>query len=186
MEKYNYKKIVILILMIAMIGGCASFDNYIPPWRKPGEKLLDLHEKVWQDYNCQNEKLPVVKIEHNELIPQRLNPKKEMECNHRLVYGLCSDKSGSEIVGRLYTRIYYQGRIVVNDIDEDYSLKPGRWRVDTFIQLPEKIESGVYTLEIEFTGPTAGFKVDNTFIVESREKSTAPQDEQDPQTQNIQ
>lgn len=164
-------KAIIILLILTTFTGCASLGNFFMPKPEPGEKMLDLHEEVWRDYNCKNETLPIVKIEESDLEPNRLDPEKKMECNHRLIYGLCCDKLTNEITGRLFTRIFHRGQTVVNDIDENYILKPGRWQVDTFIVLPEEAESGVYSLEIEFisSNSDAGFKVDNTFIVEPRD-----------------
>jgi hypothetical protein len=172
----DHKTVGIWIIIVMMASGCTSIMNtinMIPPWRTHGVKQLDGHQEVWKEYNCQSEELPLIKIEHNELVPKRLNPKKKMECNHRFVYGLCYQQHSKEIVGILHTRIFHGGKMIVNDVENNYLLKPGRWRVDTFIIVPEDVESGVYTLETEFTSPDTGifkhdigFKMNNTFIVE--------------------
>jgi hypothetical protein len=153
-------------MIITIFGGCASVNVFIPPWRKPGEKLLDPPEKIYREYNCQNEEMPFIIVEHNELRPRRLMLQKGKKLNHRLIYGLCSDNYNDKIVGQLYTRITHRGKNVVTDVDETYTLKPGRWLVDTFITLLENLDAGVYTLEIEFYNPKVDFKVENTFIVE--------------------
>jgi hypothetical protein len=169
MDHNKTKAVTICLFILLTLCGCALTGQSIPPWREPGEKMLDLPEKIWKDYNCRNEALPIVKIEQNELIPQRLNPEKVMTCNHRLVYGLCADDQTRQIAGKLFTRIYYREKLVHNEIDDNYAIKPGRWRVDTFITLPKQAASGVYTLEIEFASSVAGFSVNNTFIVEPKE-----------------
>ena len=167
------KTVVVWIIFLMIVSGCAPFMDIIPPWRTHGVKQLDEHQKIWKEYNCQSEELPLVKIEYNELIPKRLNLKKKMECNHRFIYGFCSQRHSKEIVGILHTRIFHRGKMVVDDVENNYLLKPGRWRVDTFIIVPKHVEPGVYTLETEFTSPDTGifkhdvgFMINNTFIVE--------------------
>lgn len=168
MDHNKTKSLAIGLFMLFTLCGCAQIGNLLPFGPEPGEKMLDLPEKIWKDYNCRNEALPIVKVEKNELTPQRLNPEKEMTFYHRMVYGLCADDKTKQISGKFFTRIYFQEKLVNTEVEE-YDIKPGRWQVNTYIQLPEKVESGVYTLEIEFSSPVAGFTVNNTFIVEPKE-----------------
>ena len=86
------KTVVIWIFFSMIVTGCTSFMNFIPPWRTHGVKQLDEHQEIWKEYNCQSEELPLLKIEHNELIPKRLNHKKKMECNIGL-FMVCVIKS---------------------------------------------------------------------------------------------
>ena len=157
-------------MIAVLLCSCASVKNYSLKWRKAGQTQLDPPEVVWRNYACQNEDLPLVRIERNELMPQRFEAGKEGVCNHRLVYGLCSQDDADEIVGQLYTRFYYRGRNVGSVVNEDYTLKPGRWIADLFITIPEKAKPGVYTLEVEFESPDTGFKVNNTFYIEQQKE----------------
>lgn len=161
------RTIVVWALTVVILGGCASANMLISAWGKPGEKMLDPPEQIYQKYNCRNETLPLVIVEQNTLFPRNLNLKIIKKLNHRLIYGLCSDKHNSDIVGKLYTRIYHHGTPLISDVDETYAIKAGRWQVDTFITLLEELDAGVYTLEIEFSSPAVAFKVENTFVVES-------------------
>jgi hypothetical protein len=173
----DYKTIVIWMCFPLILSGCATLKDVIPLWQTHGIKQLDEPETVWKEYNCQDENLPLVKIESNELSPARLKPKKKMECNHRFTYGLCSEIQSRIIFGQLHTRIYHRGKMIIDDVAENYSLQPGRWRVDTLIVVPKHAEPGVYTLETEFVAPDsefsgrpAEFKINNTFIVEPEEE----------------
>ncbi len=157
-------------MIAALFCGCASVQNYALLWRKPGQKQLDPPEVVWKDYACQQEDLPLIKIERNELVPQHFKLGKKRECNNRLVYGLCASDDEGEIVGQLYTRFFYRGKNVGSFVDENYSLKPGRWIADLFFSIPDQAKPGVYTLEVEFKSAATGFKVNNTFFIEQEEE----------------
>lgn len=162
----DYRTLMLWAMLASIVSGCASMTTHIPPWRTPGEKMLDPPEKIYQEYHCQKETLPFAVVEHSALLPRNLQLKIDKRLNHRLVYGLCSDNPSGEIVGRLYTRIYHRGRHVISDVDDAYVIKSGRWQVDTFITLLDDLETGVYILEIEFSNPEVDFKVENTFVVE--------------------
>ncbi len=131
--------------------------------RAPGEASLALPADVWKEYRCSETRLPLFRIENRELIPPRLRPGQEFD--HRLVYALCNGRDDA-IQGSLRTRISYQGKVLVDDVNKSFSIKPGRWQVDTFIRLPPQAERGSYTLELEFASLDLAFTERSGFIVQ--------------------
>lgn len=145
--------------------GCASITNYVGrPFRKPGEQLWAFPEKVWAQYDCGAQKLPFFEIERFELHPKRVKPGEKFA--HRLVYVLCAETATSVVTGRLQTRIMYKGKPIVSR-DETYDLKPGRWGVDAFVELPASAEMGVYAFELDFEAGSVQFERSLTFAVDS-------------------
>ena len=140
--------------------------NVQKSFRKPGEKSLELPEVVWQSLECENRQLPFIKIEANQLLPRRVRPGEDF--NHRLVYAMCSNKRADEVIGTLYTRIYFRSDPIHEEVTEDYTIKPGRWRVDAFIELPPTAETGVYAFEVQFESDQLGFQEQISFVVESQ------------------
>ncbi len=132
--------------------------------RKPGEQLLSLPDEVWQEYNCDNKVKPYQRSEIFEVIPKIIQPGESF--NLRFLYSLCTSERFEEIVGILFTRIRFRGSYIVNDVEENYAMKPGRWRTDTFIDLPATAKVGVYSIELEFRSPKLQFKEQASFVVE--------------------
>lgn len=167
----GYQKIIVLAGLVC-VTACAPVQQSVQQavWnvqkrlRKPGEKVLALPDTVWKDYNCANRQLPFINVETNKLLPPRLRPGAEF--NHRLVYAMCSNERADEILGILSTRIYFRSERIVNDVVENYSIKPGRWRVDTFITLPPDAKAGVYSIEIQFQSTMLTFQEHHSFVVE--------------------
>ena len=67
--------------------------------------------------------------------------------------------------GSLETRIFFKGKPIISDSNERFELKPGRWVVDTFVEVPPNAEPGVYSIEIRFAGNGAKFQKRRTFAV---------------------
>ena len=132
--------------------------------RKPGEQILSLPDEVWQEYNCDNKVQPYQRSEIFEVIPKIIQPGKSF--NLRFLYSLCTSERFEEIVGILFIRISFRGSYIVNDVEENYAMKPGRWRTDTFIDLPATAKVGVYSIELEFRSPELQFKKQASFVVE--------------------
>ena len=77
-------------------------------------------------------------------------------------------KKGSSILveGRLQTRIRFEGDPIVRETTESFSLKPGRWVVDSEILLPEAASYGVYAYELSFESRSVRFDERLTFVVD--------------------
>jgi hypothetical protein len=159
------RAVVAAAAAFALALGCASVTNYAGrPFRKPGERNWAFPEKVWAEYNCGAQKLPFFEIERFELHPNKLRPGEKF--SHRLVYALCPETATAVVTGKLQTRIMYKGKPIVSR-DETYDLKPGRWGVDAFVELPASAEMGVYAFELDFEAGGVQFERSLTFIVDS-------------------
>ena len=114
--------------------------------------------------SCGERDLPFFEIENNELLPVKLRPGGEF--THRLVYALCPERPTGVVFGRLAIRILFRGEAAHTETDRRYELRPGRWRVDTFVELPPDAEPGVYAYELDFTSKEIRFVERATFLVE--------------------
>ena len=162
----DHSKGIVLLLLFCTALGCASVSNYFGrPFRKPGERLKTFPEKVWQQYDCEDQALPFFEIERLELHPRRLEPGGEF--SHRLVYVLCPPSQTAVVTGRLDTRILHRGEAIVSERNPTYDIKPGRWVIDAFVRLPETAKTGIYAFELEFRSPTVEFMRSLTFAVDA-------------------
>ena len=170
---YGKKGIVCLLALSFTLINCASlkkqtnfvYEKLLISMRKPGEKLMSLPQEVWQENDCDNKKRPYKKIETFEVIPKIIQPGKSF--NLRFLYSLCSSERFKEIVGTLFTRISFRDKYIVNDKEEKYAMKPGRWLTDTFIDLPRTAKVGVYKIELEFSSSELQFKRQTIFVIEN-------------------
>ena len=168
-----YKKIAITVLLAVLVS-CStvidSFDRGLSmakmSFRKPGEVIMTHPDKFMSEFDCGSKKLPMLKIEENEVAPTDAKPGEEI--NHHMVYAMCPDKPSGVISGALVRRVYFKGRVIFEDVSKDFDFKPGRWAVDAFIGIPAEAESGVYSLEVEFMGSERGFKQIKNFIVNDK------------------
>jgi len=165
----GHSKTLIIGLGLATALGCAGVVGRLErALRSPGEKLRTVPDDVWSEYKCSEQKLPLFRLEQTELVPQRVTAGDDV--NHRLVYALCPTEPTEVIEGTLQTRILFKGKPVLRDADGHYEIKPGRWVVDTFIQIPTQAETGIYSVQVEFVSQTVNFREERSFAVERREK----------------
>ena len=132
--------------------------------RDPGQKLLDLPDEVAKKYACKERVLPWFKLERNEIHPKRVEPGSEL--SHRIEYALCPKRPTEVVMGTLTTRVRFKGEVILEDAVSDFELKPGRWRVDSVVRLPEAAETGVYALEIHFAEGNVRMNQSLTFGVD--------------------
>jgi len=154
--------------MIAVLSpGCASLRwSFQKAFREEGVVNAAFPEEVWEEYDCDSQKRPFFIIEENELVPPRV--KAGDEFNHRMIYVMCPKRPTEVVEGRLSTRIRFKGEPVVDSTDDAYEIKPGRWVVDAFVEIPEAAEPGVYAYEVEFSGRGLSFDKSLTFLVQPR------------------
>jgi hypothetical protein len=160
------RRILALVLCV-MLSGCASSQlvgRMRRASRDPGQKLLDLPDKVEKHYACKERVLPWFKLERNEINPKRVEPGGQI--NHRIEYALCPKNATAVVTGTLTTRVRFKGEIVLLDEIPDFEIKPGRWRVDAFVRLPENAEPGVYALELHFAEGNVRLNQSLTFGVD--------------------
>ena len=153
-----------VLLALALTLGCVNVTGPIlKAMRKPGEQLTTFPDVVWAEYDCDKKKRPFFAVERNELMPRQIKPGGDF--NHRMVYVMCPKRSTEVVKGLLRTRVRFKGRPIVRQADEGYEIKPGRWTIDSLIQLPEAAEPGVYAYEVQFKSPKLRFAKSLTFVV---------------------
>ena len=104
-------------------------------------------------------------VETNEILPPQLNAGKEL--NHHFTYVMCPAMPSQVIKGKLTRLIHYEGRIIFEDVTDDFELKPGEWSVDAFIDIPPQAEPGVYSFEVRFSSGEHTFSKSRHFVVTS-------------------
>jgi hypothetical protein len=163
----GHSKVVASLLIALLSLGCASLRwSFQKAFRDEGIVNESFPELVWEEYDCETQKLPFFIIEKNELVPPKVEAGGEF--NHRMVYVMCPDRATAVVPGRMSTRIHFKGHAIVDDTDDAYEIKPGRWVVDAFVEIPEDAEPGVYAYEVEFSGKGVAFDKSLTFLVEER------------------
>lgn len=157
----------IAILLCVVLSGCAG-SQWVGKTRRairdPGERLVDLPDRVAKDYECASRPLPYLELERNEVNPTRVRAGAAL--NHRIVYALCPTATTEVVTGTLTTQVRFKGRVVMREQVPGFEFKPGRWSVDTFVRLPDDAETGVYALEIRFNEGSVSLAESLTFGVD--------------------
>ncbi|MFO1434470.1 MAG: hypothetical protein U1F76_31045 [Candidatus Competibacteraceae bacterium] len=167
---------LVLILCCCLVA-CTEFPRHsaatVRQWEqnsvdtlpRPGENLIIHPNFIRESGSCNDAKLPLVRIEKSELMPTIIGPGKEF--NHRLVYIFCPrSKKSKPISGALYRRIYFQGRLVFEDVSKNYQFKPGKWSVDAFITVPPEIKTGNYALVVIFKTKNIDLQKNTSLVIE--------------------
>lgn len=149
-----------------LVSGCAGTRWAVAKhFREPGESLQTFPELVWEEYDCDTQKRPFFIIEKNELTPRTVNAGDDF--GHRMEYVMCPESSTAVVQGELATRIRFRGAPIVRQLDANYEIKPGRWRVDAIVHLPASAEPGVYAYELSFESGELSFDKSLTFVVQA-------------------
>ena len=157
-------KVVAGLLAAVCTFGCASLRwQFEKSLRQEGTVNRAFPEVVWEEYDCAQRELPFLEIETSELIPPEVSPGSDF--NHRLVYALCPRRATEVVSGDLQTRILFKGHAIHRETHRSYELRPGRWRVDTFVEIPAEAEPGIYAHELEFSSRHIQFERTATFLV---------------------
>jgi hypothetical protein len=163
----DHPKALSLLVAVSLACGCAGVRwSLQKALRDPGEVLQSFPEEVWQEYDCDHQRRPFFVIESNELVPPVVHSGGDF--NHRLVYVMCPDRPTEVISGKLDTRIRFRGLPLVRQSDASYEIKPGRWVVDSFVELPDDADPGIYAFELAFQGQGLSFERKLTFHVRAR------------------
>ena len=163
----DHSKIAAACFALALLPGCASLRwSLQKAGREEGAQLAAFPEEVAREYGCAERALPFLAVERSELVPPRVRAGGEF--NHRLVYALCPARPTEVVAGRLVEGIRFRGVILHREVREGFELRPGRWVLDAFVELPGGAEPGVYAYEIRFEGGPVAFEERHTFVVESR------------------
>jgi hypothetical protein len=161
----------IFALVAVILPACSTLgtdltrikDNVMVQFRKPGEHMILLPKTVWEQAACEEKHIPHIIIEQYQVIPVIVRAGASF--SQRLIYSLCSNKRGDEILGSLYTRIYFRGKPIITDLDSNYAMKPGKWCIDRIIDIPPTATPGVYAIEMEFISPKLQFIEQENFVV---------------------
>ena len=160
----GHSKVVAAVCALVLLSGCTSVRWAVQKsLRREGLVNQAFPEAVWNDYSCDDQELPFFRIETNELIPPRVKPGGEF--NHRITYALCPARPTEVLTGTLDTQILYKGKPIFQETNAAYEFLPGRWRLDTFVEIPASVEPGVYSYQIEFTSAPIQFEHGLTFLV---------------------
>lgn len=163
----GHSKVVASLLIALLSLGCASLRWSIQKaLRDEGIENQSFPEQVWEEYDCETQRRPFFILEKNELVPPKVKPGGEF--NHRMVYVMCPLRATAVVAGQFSTRIRFKGEAIVENTDRSYEIKPGRWVVDAFVEIPEDAEPGVYAYEIEFNGKGLAFDKSLTFLLKER------------------
>lgn len=160
----DHSKVVALLTIALLASGCAGWrGNFQKALREEGIVNQGFPEAVWEEYDCDSQKLPFFIVEENELVPPRV--KAGGEFNHRMIYVMCPQSPTEVVAGDFATRIRFKGDPIVDSTEAAYEILPGRWVVDSFVEIPASAEPGVYAYEIEFEGRGLTFEKSLTFLV---------------------
>ncbi len=155
------------LLLASLATGCAPLRWSVQKAvREEGARLADLPEAVAAEYGCAQRRLPFFEIERGEIVPPRVPAGGEF--NHRIVSVFCPAHPTEVEVGRLVEGIRFRGRILHGETRERFEIRPGRWVLDAFVELPADAEPGVYAYELRFEGPSFAFEESWSFVVEPR------------------
>jgi hypothetical protein len=160
----DHSKIIALSAIALLSLSCASLRWSVQKaFREEGSQNRSFPEAVWEEYDCDTQKRPFLIVEENELVPPKVNAGGEF--NHRMIYAMCPQEATAVVPGKLSTRIRYKGSPIVENTDANYEIKPGRWVIDAFVEIPEDAEPGVYAYEVAFSGKGLNFNKSLTFLV---------------------
>jgi hypothetical protein len=112
-----------------------------------GNKLLKMTADTVRDEGCRTRTLPFLRIVGSEVRPTRVAPGATV--SHRLTYALCPASPGVAVIAILTKRILSSGRVIVDEPNPSYRLRPGTWADDDQIEIPASAPAGRYTMEID-------------------------------------
>jgi hypothetical protein len=95
--------------------------------------------------SCGSRKLPYLRLDQTEIVPKTIKPGASIR--YRLSYTACISQQTLYIPARLVTKILFKGKAENVRSDDSYSIKTGKWIVDTHIVVPKDARTGVYVLE---------------------------------------
>lgn len=154
-----------LLLAGLFLASCKTApDRPLRP--TPGQHLIDDAEDVWDDYDCEDRKLPFATLEESEIRPATVYAGEEF--NHHFIYALCPARNAQPIIGTLYRRVYFNNQIVFQDVERNFILKPGKWSVDAFITTPPDAKPGVYRLSLAFNSRGINLDSSSNLTVQSK------------------
>lgn len=145
-----------LLLSAALLVGCqsapilavkSSYQEILYKLRGKGEQAGTAPEGVRREFSCKPQHTFELRLEQSRLLPTHL--KSGREISHRIVYAACTPRDAVQ-KHPLVRRVIFGGRVLFEDRDVNFEVKPGRWTVDTFVGIPAGASPGRYALEVFF------------------------------------
>lgn len=134
-----------------------------------GETLVDPPETLASEPVCAGAQRPVVRIERDALEPSRAAPGGRLV--HVLVYAFCP---GSGPLAAPYRRTFSRGgRTLHVSLDPGFAFRPGRWRVEREIRIPEQTPPGEYALAVTLHGDGVDYSRSLRFTIGSERSSAS-------------
>ena len=142
------------LLAAGLLAGCdtapvrAVSDTYqdlVYKTRSKGEREIASAEQVRRELGCSERRPFELRLEFSELLPNRL--KSGREINNRFIYSACMHREGPVTVP-LVRRVLLGGRVLFEDRDPRFVVRPGRWMIDGFIGIPPAASPGTYSVEV--------------------------------------
>jgi hypothetical protein len=147
-------------IALVVTAGCSSPVPTPPPptvaaakpaeriQNKAGEFLVTPYDRIANDIFCVGAKrFPEAAFEQQTITPETLAPGQQF--THTLVYTVCAKDLEQFVGGTLYRKIYMGNRLVHSE-PKPLDLKPGRWKLNALIEVPEASKTGTYELRTEF------------------------------------
>jgi hypothetical protein len=139
--------VVILFIGSALSACSVIHQQIVAGTRRPGDHMVATPEQVSKEITCRTRDRPSAEVETMEVLPEVVPPGDRV--NYRMVYTMCPLNRFSETLNARATRkIFHNGQEVARNIKDDFTLKAGRWAVDSFFTLPRETPLGVYALEV--------------------------------------
>lgn len=169
MGKLAFRSALICAFAGALSACSAVHQQIVAGVRQPGAHMVATPEQLSKEITCQTAERPSVNVETLELLPE-IVPQGD-RVNYRIVYTMCPRNRFSEtITARVTRQILHKGQEVARNVKDDFTLKPGRWAVDSFFTLPPEAPLGPYALEVALHTPNGkiqkhvrSFVVSNAF-----------------------
>ena len=110
----------------------------------PGRKLVVLPDTVWKQESCEARPLPYLRLERSDVQPKQARAGDEVL--YGLTYVACVPPQPGYLLGKIQTRIHFQGRLLSERSDPNYPVETGEWVVNTKIDVPAQAQLGHYTV----------------------------------------
>jgi hypothetical protein len=162
----------ILIILTLNLCGCSATANLEVMWqrvltsmRKQGEIMVRTPEKTHDKYSCEPYQKIVFQLEEIEILPTVISAGSEL--NQRIRYAFCPYTPSGTLKGSIVRTVLFKGAQISHD-NADYEFKPGTWRIDVFIGIPEDAENGSYAIDTILRYGSETIKKTHSFVVKGR------------------
>ena len=153
-------RLVELVILAALCQG-GTCVRTLPA----GETLHKGPEWAWKRHDCGRKALPFLAVERNLVHPPSIPAGSKLR--HTLIYSLCPESAGVPVRVKLIRRVLLAGDVIHADVADDQELKPGRWIITAFIEVPPAAAAGKYELAVSIEAPKIHFAQRVPFTVQA-------------------